>query len=321
MNKNQTAHANEEVKTIVICENCYQKIRIPRRKRKIYVTCPTCQHKFDYQYYALGLSSMSIKPLLVGLIGSFIGFSVIELIIANQFLLTPNHFLGVVVISSIYSTCLGAVMGAAEGFLKKAQDRLYYGLKTGTIVGLVGGTVSGVIAQSVFGSILSSIWHSNHSFLWSSTVDLNLPLIRIMLVRTIGWCLYGLLVGLSYSIKEETWRDVKFGPIGGAIGGAFGGVLFDPLSSTIQGGEGSMARLIGFSILGMAIGIATFRFRKIVIHHDQTKAETRYGQQVIYMQLDQRLSANKTSLPSNSSPKLPSTSSSNPKLPPPSPRG
>jgi hypothetical protein len=38
----------EDEKIIVICEQCHQKLRIPRRSKKLHVTCPTCQYEFDY---------------------------------------------------------------------------------------------------------------------------------------------------------------------------------------------------------------------------------------------------------------------------------
>jgi hypothetical protein len=47
---NQTPQGREEVKIIITCENCGQKIRIPRRNKLIRVGCPKCKHEFDYQY-------------------------------------------------------------------------------------------------------------------------------------------------------------------------------------------------------------------------------------------------------------------------------
>ena len=58
--------------------------------------------------------------------------------------------------------------------------------------------------------------------------------------RIVGWCVLGLLIGASQGIKENTLGDVKFGILGGAIGGAIGGLLFDPLSSVLQVGEGTL---------------------------------------------------------------------------------
>jgi hypothetical protein len=316
MNKNQTTQINEEVKTIVMCENCYQKLRIPRRNRKLRVTCPKCRHGFNYQYYALGFSSSSIKPLLVGLTGGLVGFSVIELVVASQFLSAVNHLLNIIVVIGAFGICLGAVMGAAEGFFKKDMDRLDYGLKDGAKIGLVSGMVSGLIAQFVFSAILSSISLARYTFLWS-TAHLNSSLAQIMFARTIGWCVLGLLTGLSYGIKEKTWRGMKSGLMGGTIGGAISGLLFDPLSSAIHIGEGTLGRLIGFSILGMAIGVAAFRFRKVVIRQKRDRHESQCGQRVIYVQFQRRSPTNQSSLPPSSSSQLPPTSDSSPKLPPP----
>ena len=51
----------QAIKIIIVCENCSQKIRIPRQNNKLIVTCPTCRHEFKYQYYGLGFSSNNIK--------------------------------------------------------------------------------------------------------------------------------------------------------------------------------------------------------------------------------------------------------------------
>jgi hypothetical protein len=40
----------ESEKIVILCENCSQKLRVPRLEKKILVTCPTCKHQFDYSY-------------------------------------------------------------------------------------------------------------------------------------------------------------------------------------------------------------------------------------------------------------------------------
>ncbi len=264
MNNNYAAQFNEEVKTIVTCELCLKKIRIPRRKKKICVTCPRCRHKFFYQYYGLGFSLLHKKPLLIGLIGGLAGILVTELIITSQFLSKVNPLVYTIVVIGTFSICLGMFLESAEGFLKKHQDSLPYGLKVGAIIGLISGVISGLFAQLVFSGILLYILLDPYTFLWSATSNLDSSLIPMMFARTIGWGVLGFLIGLLFSIKEKSFEDVKSGMILGTIGGAIGGFLFDPLTSVFQIGEGTLGRLFGFSVLGMAIGIAVFRFRMVV---------------------------------------------------------
>lgn len=40
-------YADEE-KIVIECEYCFQKMRIPNRRTKIHVVCPTCRHEFEY---------------------------------------------------------------------------------------------------------------------------------------------------------------------------------------------------------------------------------------------------------------------------------
>lgn len=257
-NMNQPQFAENEVKIIILCENCSQKLRIPKRKKKLRVTCPTCRHEFNYKRYLLGFSSNNKKPLLVGLFGSLIGFFLVEIVNFNRALATTNPLVATMITIAAFGMCFGAVMGSAEGFFRKNKTRLYYGLKVGAILGLISGVISGFFAQIIYSSILSI-------FLVKSDPSLAV----VMFARTVGWCILGLLLGASYGIKENTFGDLKFGLIGGAIGGTIGGFFFDPLSIAIQLGGGTIGRLVGFSILGMTIGVSINYFREVAIRQNK----------------------------------------------------
>ena len=118
----------------------------------------------------------------------------VEIIQTSHFLSAPSVFLHSALDLGAFGICLGAVIGAAEGFVKKDRDRLLYGLKIGAILGLLSGVVSGLIAQFVFGAILSLAPRGGYP-----------SFVLVMVARTIGWCVLGLLIGASYGIKENTW--------------------------------------------------------------------------------------------------------------------
>jgi hypothetical protein len=180
-----------------------------------------------------------------------------------------------------FGVCLGAVMGAGEGFFKKNRPRMYYGLKLGTFLGLISGVLSGLIAQVVYASILSPV-----------SADSRPSIALLIFACNVGWSVLGLLIGGSYGIKENTSGDLKFGLIGGAIGGAVGGLLFDPLTSAIQFGGGTIGRLVGISVLGMAVSIAINRFKEIAISNNRPE---------MYRQLSRNLPKNpRLQLPSAS---------------------
>lgn len=257
MNRGQFPQGNDEVKIVVLCESCYQKLRIPRRRRKLRVTCPRCRHEFVFRHYALGLSSNSKYPLLVGVVGSLVGFSIVELIESgNVFPPTSalNTLFDSMLVTGAFAVCLGAAMGASEGFFRKDRARLAYGLKVGAGLGLISGVISGLIAQIAFSALLPHV-----------AAQTEPSPARLMFARTVGWSVLGLLIGGSYGIKENTTGDVKAGLLGGAIGGAIGGVLFDPLSTAIQFGDGTAGRFVAMLVLGVAVSLAVNGFRDAAI--------------------------------------------------------
>lgn len=261
-------------RVIVICPNCSQKLRIPRRRNKLIVTCTVCRHEFSYQYYGLGLSSSSQKPFLVGLAGSLIGFALLEIILASQVLSAAAPLFVSALVIGVFGAFFGAVMGAAEGFFHKDRARLSYGFQTGFLLGLVSGIVSGLIAQQTYAGVLSL------------TPTGQAPSSGItVLARVTGWAVLGLLLGGSYGIKENTVGDLKYGLIGGALGGAIGGLFFDTFGSLISG---SLGRLLGFLTLGIAISVAVSYFQEIGIS---------LGSREMYQQLTPRLPANTRMLP------------------------
>ncbi|MBE9228540.1 hypothetical protein IQ264_24290 [Phormidium sp. LEGE 05292] len=256
---NQPKSAENEVKLIILCENCSQKLRIPKRKKKLRVTCPNCRHEFNYKRYLFGFSSNNKKSLLVGLVGSLIGFFLVEIVNFNRALASStNPLVATMITIGAFGICFGTVLGGAEGFFRKNKTRLYYGLKTGAILGLISGIISGFFAQLIYNFILSTF-----------TIPSDPSLTVVMFARTVGWCILGLLLGAAYGIKENTLGDLKFGLIGGAIGGFIGGLFFDPLSIAIQLGGGTVGRLVAFSILGMTISVSINYFREVAIRRNK----------------------------------------------------
>ena len=284
MTKNTNSSTEKNI--IVLCENCFQKLRLPKLNKKLRVTCPTCRHEFNYKYNILGFSPSSKKYLMAGLVGGIAGFALVEIAQVSFLFRIGNILLSASLAIGTFGTCLGAVMGAAEGFFKKNRERLYYGLKAGTVLGLVSGLIAGLIAQIVFSTILGP-----------ESVNREPSLGLFIFARTVGWCVLGLLIGLAYGIKENTSGDLKFGLIGGAIGGAIGGVLFDPLSFLISLGGGTLGRLVGFTVLGMAVCVSINRFREIALSSNRPE---------MYRQLTRKLPTNpRLSLPSASTKESP----------------
>jgi hypothetical protein len=271
----QTDTGGGETMIIIPCRNSSQKLRIPKCAGKLQITCPRCRHTFEYRHSAPGLLATSRRPLLIRLAGSLVGFVMVELLQAAGSLDHAGALgavLSAMLAIGVFGMCLGASMGAAEGLFCKNLRRLCYGLGIGAGLGLIGGAISGGIAQFAYAAILAS-----------SMTRGEPSLAVLVLARSVGWCVLGLLIGAAQGIKENTLGDVKFGILGGAIGGAIGGLLFDPLSSVFQVGEGTLGRLAAFVVLGTTIAVAINRLQAGALSSNRRE---------MYQPLTQRLPAN-----------------------------
>lgn len=317
------AKSSKEPMTIVVCKQCYQRIRLPRLKSKLHVICPVCQHKFDFQYYALGLSSESKTPLLVGLAGSIAGAILVELIAVSGLLDLAGPVLSTAMMSSVFGIIYGGVMGAAQGYLQDEQDKLYYGLKTGAITGLVSGIVSGLISHGLFSAILVSASLQSSVFQWPTLANSTPPPSQLVLARTISWSVFGFVIGLTYIIKDRTWRDAKHGAtwraiggmIWGLIGGAVGGLFFELLGSAMPLYKGSLGRFLGLTVLGTGVGVAVYSFKKVIVHRRRRSDKPRVPKPKSYPGPTYYIPIQRSQAP-HKRPELPSKPNSGPKLPP-----
>lgn len=69
--------------------------------------------------------------------------------------------------------------------------------------------------------------------------------------RGLGWAILGAGAGLFLGLADRSRAKAIRGSLGGAAGGFVGGLVFELL----LGGSGTVARLMGFAVLGAAIGL------------------------------------------------------------------
>lgn len=69
--------------------------------------------------------------------------------------------------------------------------------------------------------------------------------------RGLGWAILGAGTGLFLGLADRSRAKALRGALGGAVGGLLGGLVFEML----LGGSGTLARLVGFAILGAATGL------------------------------------------------------------------
>jgi hypothetical protein len=82
----------------------------------------------------------------------------------------------------------------------------------------------------------------------------------VWIVRGIAWAVFGVAGGIVYGIVGKSAKKIGYGALGGAIGATIGGLVFDPISFGVEKylhhASGTLSRAVGFTILGMATGIA-----------------------------------------------------------------
>lgn len=251
-------------KHIILCHFCSRRLRVPKHSKELKVKCPSCGQRFNYKNTwfkrLLRLSSPSARYTVAGLIGGAVGFALAEL--ADVFLLfrLPS-ILTVPLSTGLFGAVLGAFLSAVHSFFVKDWPRFKYGLKTGALLGFVGGAVAGLLGQLVF-SLILNIAGETASWPW------------IIGARVLGWTLLGLALGAAYGIKENTAGDLKSGLWGGALGGALGGLLFDPVANLLPITGGYIGRLLGFTVLGGAIGAAISGVREVALRRESASMYT-----------------------------------------------
>ncbi len=245
---------------IVTCENCCQRLRLPRRSNRLLVTCPTCRREFMFQAYPLGLSSALLKPLLVGLAGGLAGFTLGELLYAPN-ILNGGFLAETIGWAMFFGAGLGALLGSAQGFFQDNRQRLYDGLLGGVLSGLAGGMLAGLIAQLLFSVLRAPYLMNMYSLFRPDSYARQIAIDPLtVLARTAGWGSFGLLLGGALKLREPDlrWRGIA----AGALSGALSGLLFDPLCKSLATGGDTLARAVAFTLLGGALGLALFRFQR-----------------------------------------------------------
>ena len=184
---------------------------------------------------------------LAGLIGGAIGWIPVE-IASHGHSLTEVQTT-VTIIAGFVSMAMMA--GAIGGMIMAAQEQRFEISPAARRRFLRGFLICAAISlpatyysDALFSSILAAGgWTLNHA---GSTA-------YMVLARVTGWTLMGLSLGVGVGISKLTFQDVLKGGIGGLIGGFIGGLGFDLIGSFSQ--SGLLPRLVGFSVIGLAIGL------------------------------------------------------------------
>src|SRR5581483_229821 len=188
-----------------------------------------------------------VSKALAGLIGGALGWIPVEITSHGHGLTeaatTWSQIGGLVALAMMAGMIGGMINAAASGSFNAGSANRRRFLK-GFLICLAISIPGTYYSNALFNSILSAGgWGYDHPG----------SMTYLFVGRVVGWCLMGLMVGIGAALANFSIANVTKGALGGLVGGLVGGVLFDPIGSLSQ--TGLVSRLLGFSVLGLAIGL------------------------------------------------------------------
>jgi pSer/pThr/pTyr-binding forkhead associated (FHA) protein len=184
---------------------------------------------------------------LAGLAGGAIGWIPVELASHNHSLIQPMTEW-----EKAFSYASMAILAGLIGGLVLASDEQRLEVTPAVRNRFVRGFVvcallvlpANYYANSVFTGIMSyGGWGVGHqgSFFF------------LMLGRVVSWTMMGAMLGAGVGLASLRATNILKGLLGGWVGGSAGGFLFDPIN--LATGGGLLSRLVGLSLIGLAIGL------------------------------------------------------------------
>ena len=143
--------------------------------------------------------------------------------------------------------CFAVAESMVERSLRKGVIRVAISLPLGIVLGFILNFIANIIFQIGIGIGASAGMQTTHN-----------P--AFWIIRGLAWAAFGVAGGIVYGIIGRSGKKVGYGALGGAIGAALGGMIFDPISFGVEKyfhhQSGTLSRAVGFTLLGMATGIA-----------------------------------------------------------------
>ncbi len=188
-------------------------------------------------------TASTISGFVAGLVAGIVSWIVLEPFMDDM---GRSTMLQTFISSSLTFGAVGLFLGfALAAYEDILNSRAARGLKSGLAgagLGALGGLISGMAGQGIFSLLLGS----------AETQEIT----RLIMARTLGWAIAGLLMGGAQALVHKSKERTKNGLLGGLIGGAIGGIMFDLVASGF-GTSGAASRALGFSAVCSAIGLAS----------------------------------------------------------------
>lgn len=126
---------------------------------------------------------------------------------------------------------LGGGLGVVEGALNRSRHQMVLGMTAGIVAGFLGGALGLLVAEVTLTGIGGGL-----------------------IGRSLGWMVFGAIVGTSEGLILRSRRKTYYGSLGGAIGGFLGGLTLETLTQKQMTQPEPWMIGIGLVILGALIG-------------------------------------------------------------------
>jgi Inner membrane component of T3SS, cytoplasmic domain len=140
----------------------------------------------------------------------------------------------------IYTAFLGFMLKAWDGFTSGSAAKGFKDGALGALIGVIAGFVGGFVAQWVYWNIV-----------YANALSFSEP--KAILARTVGWGIFGLLIGFGVCVGSSGKRIIN-GTVGGLLGGAVGGLLFQVITEAEPNSQTAI-RIFCMVLTGTGIGV------------------------------------------------------------------
>jgi hypothetical protein len=159
---------------------------------------------------------------------------------------------------AIVGSCIAGCIAAADGLVSRNFNRGMLSSICGIGIALGGGMV-GLIPGGMVFALAIGLVDATAEGMWTSDSLSGLPMMILVIGRSLTWGILGLTVGLGQGVALRSKKLFLNGLLGGMLGGLIGGMFFDPISklfaNTDFSGQASISRAFGFSIIGLSAGL------------------------------------------------------------------
>ncbi|MEQ1472615.1 MAG: FHA domain-containing protein [Candidatus Acidiferrum sp.] len=179
---------------------------------------------------------------LAGLLGAFLGWAICEhAFLDGEAGRRWGNFAIIPMVITLECVGFAIAESIVERSARKAVIRGLLALPLGIVLAFAFDIGAELIFRIGIGIVAAAGAHSFHN-----------P--AFWVVRGVAWLVFGAAGGVVYGIVGQSSKQTLYGALGGSLGALVGGLLFDPIAMLTKGGATS--RAVGFSLLGMATGIA-----------------------------------------------------------------